>query len=104
MNKTAMLAVLALFVVPFAPNVAACNGVITEIIVEDGSSAGQGFYIDDRSGGAATINHWIYKENNEIDNLQSGGPNTVLPDTIPGFQFFDDCNTYGAAGPDLLMF
>lgn len=47
-----------------------CNGVVTAISV--GSET---VYIDDRSDGAVTLNHWIYLESNGVEGLQSGGTN-----------------------------
>jgi hypothetical protein len=69
---------------------APCAGVVTTI-VDDGT---QVLYIDDRTGGATDVNHWIYLESNTHPGLQSGGDNVVLADIDA-----DPCFTTHKSGP-----
>ncbi|MGH7754151.1 MAG: hypothetical protein ACREN5_15200, partial [Gemmatimonadales bacterium] len=55
-----------------------CNGVVTQVDTPAGT-----FYLDDRTNGAITINHWLYLESNEVAGLQSGGSSITFGDVDP---------------------
>ncbi len=96
MQKLALVAVVGLVSIAFAsPSALAghCGGVVTEI-----PAGTETLYIDDRSEGALTINHWIYLESNGQDGLQQGG--TAQPE-LPGFINTDPCDH---PNPDTILF
>jgi hypothetical protein len=87
-------AIAALLALPFLGSAAAdhgCNGVVTVIATPVAT-----LYLDDRSGGAPTLNHWLYLESNGEAGLQSGGESVIL-----GGLDADPC---AHANPDTLIF
>lgn len=99
MISVAAIGTLVGFALVASPAAAAdCNGTITQFDTAAGT-----FYVDDRTDGEATLNHWVYLESNGIEGLQSGGASAVLGDLDADSCYELDENGDPIA-PDTLIF